>query len=178
VSAPSEILRAILLGKFTDVLPRFMCASIDLRQDTFTTDYFLPDDSYGNVVSGNYTLVSGEMNLITGDYTKLPNQVTGNIYSPGESPNTSTLPMPAPWTSKGVGTAIPASEVGEASNITDSSSAATRTINLPSNSISPTTSGGFASAPQRSTPTVSSVAGSTTGGLSGVLILTLIMTLL
>ena len=176
--APPEIPRAILLGKFTDVLlPSFSCARSDFKKDTFTTDYFLPDNSYGNIASGNYTLASGEMNLITGDFTKFPNQATGNIYSPGESPNTSTLPMPTPWTSKGVGTAIPASEVGEASNITDSSSAATGTIDLPSNSTSPTSSG-LVSAPLRSPPTVSNDAGSTTGGLTGLLVLILSTALL
>ncbi|OQV03766.1 hypothetical protein CLAIMM_08768 isoform 2 [Cladophialophora immunda] len=82
--------------------------------DRFTTDYYLPDGSYGSISSGNYTTPNGDYaNLITGSY-RLANGQTGNIYQGDtlEEPNTSTLPMPTPWTSKGVGSAIPASEVG------------------------------------------------------------------
>ncbi|KIY03438.1 uncharacterized protein Z520_00129 [Fonsecaea multimorphosa CBS 102226] len=82
--------------------------------DKFTTNYYLPDGSYGSITSGNYTTPNGDWaNLITGNY-RLANGQTGNIYQGDtlEEPNTSTLLMPTPWTSKGVGSAIPASEVG------------------------------------------------------------------
>lgn len=53
------------------------------------------------------------VNLITGVFND-DNGNTGNIYKqdPTAIPNTFTLPMPIPYTSKGVGTAIPASELG------------------------------------------------------------------
>ncbi|OQV03765.1 hypothetical protein CLAIMM_08768 isoform 1 [Cladophialophora immunda] len=88
--------------------------NVPLCWDRFTTDYYLPDGSYGSISSGNYTTPNGDYaNLITGSY-RLANGQTGNIYQGDtlEEPNTSTLPMPTPWTSKGVGSAIPASEVG------------------------------------------------------------------
>jgi hypothetical protein len=153
------------------------CVSTDTRQDRFTTNYFLPDDSYGNVASGNYTLVSGEMNLITGAYTRLPSQTTGNIYGVGEPPNTSMLSIPTPWTSKGVGIAIPASEVGETSNITASSSTATRTVTLESTSISVSISSIFDAASHTSTPTVASVAGSRSASFTGIFLVTLLIAL-
>ena len=44
----------------------------------------------------------------------LANGATGNIYSamPADKPNTSILHIPTPWTSSGVGTAIPGSQLG------------------------------------------------------------------
>ncbi|EXJ82996.1 hypothetical protein A1O3_06813 [Capronia epimyces CBS 606.96] len=82
--------------------------------DRFTTNYYLPDGSYGSITSGNYTTPAGDhANLITGNYQLVSGQ-TGNIYQqdPGEEPNTSTLLMPTQFTSSGVGSAIPASQVG------------------------------------------------------------------
>jgi hypothetical protein len=82
--------------------------------DRFTTNFFLPDGSYGNVVSGAYTSSSRDTaNLLSGAYT-LANGSTGNIYAanPAAKPNTATLSLPAPFTGSGVGSAIPASALG------------------------------------------------------------------
>lgn len=82
--------------------------------DRFTTNFFLPDGSYGNIFTGYYKSSSGALaNLVSGD-TALPNGRTGNIYSaiPQAMPVTSLLPVPTPWTSQGLGTAIPNSELG------------------------------------------------------------------
>jgi hypothetical protein len=82
--------------------------------DRFTTNYFLPDGSYGTVVGGEYTSAAGDVaNLETGDYTLIGGQ-TGNIYSnnPAAKPNLVTLPLPSQFTAAGVGTAIPASALG------------------------------------------------------------------
>jgi hypothetical protein len=51
--------------------------------------------------------------LITGIFRKADGE-TGNIYQAdrGDQPNTSNLAMPTPWTSSGIGSAIPASELG------------------------------------------------------------------
>ncbi|ETI26073.1 hypothetical protein G647_02850 [Cladophialophora carrionii CBS 160.54] len=74
-----------------------------------TTEY----GSYGSIISGNYTTPDGgQANLITGNY-RLANGQSGNIYQDSlDEPNTASLPIPTPWTSSGVGSAIPASQVG------------------------------------------------------------------
>lgn len=85
-------------------------------QDRFTTNFFLPDGSYGNIFTGYYKSASGAIaNLVSGDIA-LPNGRTANIYSdaPQARPVTSLLAVPTPWTSKGLGTAIPNSELGAA----------------------------------------------------------------
>jgi hypothetical protein len=55
------------------------------------------------------------VNLLSGNYTR-PDDSSGNIYSDDEAakPNTATMGslMPTPWTSTGVGSAIPASALG------------------------------------------------------------------
>ncbi|PMD21324.1 hypothetical protein NA56DRAFT_645616 [Hyaloscypha hepaticicola] len=82
--------------------------------DKFTTNYLLPDGSFGTVVGGSYTSSTGDhANLETGDYT-LANGTTGNIYSndPAAKPNTATLPMPSQFTASGVGSAVPISNLG------------------------------------------------------------------
>jgi len=88
----------------------------NLFQDRFTTNVFFPDGTYGTVVSGNFNTSDGDsINLVYGVYT-LKNGQTGNIYNGGIAttikPNTSTMPMPKPWTSSGEGSAIPATGLG------------------------------------------------------------------
>ena len=86
----------------------------DPFQDHFTTDYFLVDGAYGSIANGSYrTLAGDQANLITGKF-QLVNGSTGNIYSatPTDRPDTSTLPVPTLWTSSGVGSAIPGSQLG------------------------------------------------------------------
>lgn len=88
-----------------------------LGQDRFTTNVFFPDGAYGTVVTGNFTSADGDrVDLVYGDYT-LKNGQKGNIYTvdnltSAPTPNTTTMAMPTPWTSKGVGSAIPATELG------------------------------------------------------------------
>ncbi|KAI9737426.1 MAG: hypothetical protein M1834_009580 [Cirrosporium novae-zelandiae] len=82
--------------------------------DKFTTNYYLADGSYGSIITGNYNVTDGSVaNLITGNYT-LENGDTGNIYSDNvaQMPDTSTMAMPTPWTSSGVGSAIPVTALG------------------------------------------------------------------
>ncbi|KAI1629895.1 hypothetical protein EDD37DRAFT_74389 [Exophiala viscosa] len=88
--------------------------------DHFTTNYYFVDGSYGSVTTGNYTTPAGDhANLITGEY-ELANGQMGNIYQgdTGAEPNTSSLALPTPFTSTGVGSAIPASAVGSPLTIT------------------------------------------------------------
>ncbi|KAG4033407.1 hypothetical protein MFRU_005g04140 [Monilinia fructicola] len=107
--------------------------NIPFCYDQFTTNYYLPDDSYGTVVGGSYTSPSGATaNLETGDYTN-KDGTTGNIYSSNEAakPNTQTLPMPSQFTASGVGSAIPASALGGVT--------ITYTTTLPASTIPATT---------------------------------------
>ncbi|PSS25937.1 hypothetical protein M430DRAFT_25673 [Amorphotheca resinae ATCC 22711] len=102
--------------------------------DKFTTDYYLPDGSYGTVVGGAYTSADGSTaNLETGDYT-LHNGSMGNIYSSngGAKPNTAILPMPIQFTASGVGTAVPPSGLGGLVTLT-------LTTTLPGTTIPPST---------------------------------------
>jgi len=92
----------------------------DPLKDRFTTNYYLPDGSYGSITTGIYHCASGgSANLFTGDYN-LPNGQSGNIYgqNPSEQPHTSTLHLPTPYTSSGIGSAIPATEVGTDASFT------------------------------------------------------------
>lgn len=61
------------------------------------------------------------MDLISGDYI-VPNGQTGNIYSSAESdkPSTATLDIPTQDTSSGVGSAIPASQLGSSASYASS----------------------------------------------------------
>ncbi|KAL2000533.1 hypothetical protein VTN02DRAFT_2954 [Thermoascus thermophilus] len=84
----------------------------DRDQDKFTTNVYFASGWYGSITTGNFTSPAGEtVNLITGDYADRPG---ANLYSadPAAQPNTATMTLPRPWTSKGVGSAIPASELG------------------------------------------------------------------
>ncbi|PGH23582.1 hypothetical protein AJ80_02362 [Polytolypa hystricis UAMH7299] len=87
--------------------------------DRFTTNFFFTDGSYGSVTTGDYHAVNGaKVNLIAGNYT-FPDGKTGNIYAghDDEKPNTSTMDIPTQWTSKGVGTAIPPTELGQVATV-------------------------------------------------------------
>ncbi|KAE9364086.1 hypothetical protein N431DRAFT_432178 [Stipitochalara longipes BDJ] len=113
--------------------------------DKFTTNYFLPDGSYGTVVGGSYTSSSGDhANLETGDYT-LANGQTGNIYSndPAAKPNTAALPMPSQFTASGVGSAIPIASLGSQITLTYTTTIPGSVV--PPVTISPTTVTGFVS---------------------------------
>lgn len=112
----------------TLLLGIYPCSGVLLQadpthQDRFTTNYFFADGSYGSITTGNYTTPAGDhANLITGDY-ECANGQSGNIYQ-GQTivePNTTTLTVPTPWTSSGVGSAIPASAVGSYLSLTSSS---------------------------------------------------------
>ncbi|TVY18203.1 hypothetical protein LARI1_G003124 [Lachnellula arida] len=88
--------------------------------DKFTTNFFLPDTSFGTLSLGTYTSRLGDFaNLQTGDYT-LTNGTKGNIYSdsPSAKPDFSTLVIPTQFTASGVGPVIPASALGGEVTIT------------------------------------------------------------
>ncbi|KAL8655932.1 MAG: hypothetical protein Q9210_000570 [Variospora velana] len=89
--------------------------------DNYTTNYFLPGGTTGQIVSGNYNATDGQANLVRGDYTRFEDGTTGNIYGSADSPdrpNTSTLPIPTQYTAAGSGTAIAASALGQVATVT------------------------------------------------------------
>ena len=81
--------------------------------DKFTTNYFLPDGSTGSLAFGTYNSSAGHVNLITGDF-KTSKGDSGNIYAehPEAKPNIAALTLPTQFTAAGVGSAIPATELG------------------------------------------------------------------
>lgn len=74
------------------------------------------------------------MDLISGDYL-VPDGQIGNIYSsaPSDKPNTATLTVPIQDTSSGVGSAIPASQLGSSASY---ASQAIATTTAPSSILS------------------------------------------
>lgn len=82
--------------------------------DNYTTNYFLPGGSYGQVTDGSYTSTDGsKANLLSGNYT-LGDGSSGNIYgTPATPPNTATLKLPTQYTASGTGSAIPATALGQ-----------------------------------------------------------------
>ncbi|CAF9935434.1 MAG: hypothetical protein ALECFALPRED_006391 [Alectoria fallacina] len=97
--------------------------------DNYTTNFFLPGGSYGQVHDGSYTSTDGSTaNLLTGNYT-LGNGSSGNIYgTPATPPNTATLTLPTQDTASGVGSAIPLTALGQE---------ITYTTTIPGTTVSP-----------------------------------------
>lgn len=88
--------------------------NIPMCYDKFTTQFAFPDNSHGSLTTGEYTSSGGSTaNLLTGEYTKEGGE-QANIYAQDQQakPNTATLSIPPQWTAAGVGSAIPANELG------------------------------------------------------------------
>ena len=135
----------------------------------------MPDGSYGNIASGIYDFASGKMNLVTGNFTVYSSGQNGDLYGAGEAPNTSTLPVPTPWTSTGAGVAIPASEVGETTNHTASNIMTSPTITLPLSNVPPSTSKPAPTSTRTARAINGRAAKSTLGGLPRELVLAVLM---
>jgi hypothetical protein len=119
------------------------------------------------------TPAGDEANLLLGDY-KLANGLTGNLYveDPADRPDTYSLPVPTPWTSKGVGSAIPGSALGATAtgpattpsaiaSSSPTSALPSSIVSLTSTSKTPTTA---ASTTQNITSTLFVIAPTGTGG--------------
>jgi hypothetical protein len=78
--------------------------NIPMCYDKFTTNYAFPDGSYGSLTTGEYNSGGKQVNLLS----------DSNIYSanPSAKPNTATLSIPPQYTGTGVGSAIPAGQLG------------------------------------------------------------------
>lgn len=102
--------------------------------DEFTTNYHLPDGSYGTAAFGTYTSsTSDTVNFETGAYT-LANGTTGNIYTsnPAALAEFSSLTLPTQYTSSGIGSAVPVSSLGVEVTLT-------LTTTIPGTTIGPST---------------------------------------
>lgn len=86
--------------------------NIPMCYDKFTTNFAFADGSYGSLTTGEYSSGGNSANLISGDYTA--GSQRGNIYTanPQEKPNTATLSIPPQYTGTGVGSAVPANQIG------------------------------------------------------------------
>jgi len=86
--------------------------NVPMCYDKFTTNFLFADNSYGSLTTGEYNSNGGTANLLTGTYSSGSTQ--GNIYAakPDDKPNTSTLSIPPQYTGTGVGSAVPANQLG------------------------------------------------------------------
>ncbi|OJJ50099.1 hypothetical protein ASPZODRAFT_139426 [Penicilliopsis zonata CBS 506.65] len=109
--------------------------------DPFTTNVHFADGWYGTIATGTFTSPTGDtVNLLTGTVTQTTNSnnnsndnsdnksTVSNIYEGNTPPNTQTMDIPLPWTSKGVGSAIPASVLATTVNSAGTTVSATRSV--------------------------------------------------
>jgi hypothetical protein len=82
--------------------------NIPMCYDKFTTNFAFAGNSYGSLTTGEFFANGETANLLTGNYA------AGNIYAdkPADKPNTATLSIPPRFTGTGVGSAVPANELG------------------------------------------------------------------
>ncbi|KAL8835145.1 MAG: hypothetical protein Q9176_007064 [Flavoplaca citrina] len=159
---------------------------INQSQDNYTTNYFLPGGSTGQIVSGNYSSSTGQANLIDGDFT-LTDGTAGNIYGSENSPSrpdTAALPIPTQYTAEGPGTVLAATALGQVATITTTIPGTTVEPSVvPEETIAPSVSGdstvepattrsastmpGTTVAPRTSTYTTTAAAAAPTGEDSG-----------
>ncbi|KAK2809684.1 hypothetical protein FQN50_003528 [Emmonsiellopsis sp. PD_5] len=112
--------------------------------DRFTTNFYLPSGVYGSVTTGILHVENTTWNLLTGEFTDKSGSKR-NFYDEAHlpKPNTATMSMPQPWTSKGVGSAIPGSELGDRATYTTTIPGTTRDpITIPASTIASTTVSG------------------------------------
>ncbi|KAL8996091.1 MAG: hypothetical protein Q9169_004330 [Polycauliona sp. 2 TL-2023] len=160
--------------------------SLPFCYDNYTTNYFLPGGSTGQIVSGSYSSGNGQANLIDGDFT-LADGTTGNIYGSEDSPSrpdTAALPIPTQYTASGSNTVLAATALGQVATITTTIPGTTVEPSVvPESTIEPSVSGdstvepattksastipGTTVAPQTSTYTTTAAGAQTTGDNSG-----------
>ncbi|KAI4239257.1 MAG: hypothetical protein LQ349_000512 [Xanthoria aureola] len=118
--------------------------SLPFCYDNYTTNYFLPGGSTGQIVSGSYSSGTGQANLIDGAYT-LTDGTKGNIYGSEDSPSkpdTAALPIPTQYTASGSGSAIAATALGQVATVTTTIPGTTVEPSVvPEETISPSISG-------------------------------------
>ncbi|KAL8923243.1 MAG: hypothetical protein Q9172_003220 [Xanthocarpia lactea] len=137
--------------------------SLPFCYDNYTTNYFLPGGSTGQIVSGSYSSATGQANLIDGDYT-LADGTQGNIYGSEDSPSkpdTAALPIPTQYTASGSGSAIAATALGQVATITTTIPGTTVEPSVvPEETIAPSLSGTSTVQPETTKP-ASTIPGTT-----------------
>ncbi|KAM0798029.1 hypothetical protein BDR22DRAFT_891798 [Usnea florida] len=130
--------------------------------DNYTTNFFLPGGSYGQVHDGSYTSSDGSTaNLLSGNYT-LQGGSSGNIYgTPATPPNTATLALPTQYTASGSGSAIPATALGQEVTYTTTIPGTTMSPSVISTTISVPTMEGGSTVTSVETEAVTTVPGTT-----------------
>lgn len=78
--------------------------NVAMCYDKFTTNYAFPDGSYGSLTTGEFNSGGKAVNLLSDN----------NVYSanPSAKPNTATLSIPPQFTGTGIGSAVPAGQLG------------------------------------------------------------------
>lgn len=78
--------------------------NIPMCYDRFTTNYAFAEGSYGSLTTGEYNSGGKQVNLLS----------DSSVYSnnPSAQPNTATLSIPPQYTGTGIGSAIPAGQLG------------------------------------------------------------------
>ena len=133
-----------------------------IDQDNYTTNFFLPGGSYGQIHDGSYTSNDGSTaNLLSGNYT-LQGGSSGNIYgTPATPPNTATLALPTQYTASGSGSAIPATALGQEVTYTTTIPGTTVLPSVLSTAISAPTMAGGSTVASIVTEALTTVPGST-----------------
>ncbi|KAK5955210.1 hypothetical protein OHC33_003890 [Knufia fluminis] len=109
---------------------------IPMCWDKYTTNVYFPDGTFGNVNNASFNTSAGDtIDMVYGDYT-LKDGTKGNIYDDNAmssmKPDTSTLSLPSPWTSSGVGSAIPATGLGTTASLSIGTTILPATTEAPS----------------------------------------------
>jgi hypothetical protein len=148
--------------------------NIPMCYDKFTTNFAFPDGSFGSLTTGDYTQDGTVVNLINGTYKKSDGGA-GDIYSTDSAakPNTATLSIPPQWTSAGVGSAIPASELASYIAITTSTSALVQ-VNAATTALAASSSQTIAAASSSSTAAAGHVSADSSASF-GISILSALM---
>ncbi|KAL8673631.1 MAG: hypothetical protein Q9168_001937 [Polycauliona sp. 1 TL-2023] len=154
--------------------------------DNYTTNYFLPGGSTGQIVSGSYSAGTGQANLINGDFT-LTDGTKGNVYGSEDSPSkpdTAALPIPTQYTASGPNTVLAATALGQVATVTTTIPGTTVEPSLvpestippsvsgdstvePATTVSASTAPGTTVAPKTSTYTTTVAGAAPTGNKSG-----------
>ncbi|PVH97279.1 hypothetical protein DM02DRAFT_481598, partial [Periconia macrospinosa] len=142
--------------------------NIPMCYDKFTTNYQFPDGSYGSLTTGDFTSGGSKANLLTGQYSKQGGE-SGNIYASDSAakPNTATLSIPPQFTGTGVGSAIPASEIGGVVTSVAASGSASGGATTSSSSGSSPTGSAQSSVGQTGSQGTAAAASTSKGGAAG-----------
>jgi hypothetical protein len=118
-------------------------ADTDKLKDKFTTNFYLPDGSYGNIHDESYESALGiKVNMVNGAVEGSANNIYANAQS--SKPSTASMDVPAQYTASGVGNAIPQSSVGNGLSVTITAATTVSAITIQATTVPATIIGGTA----------------------------------